>query len=138
MRTDPIHPAIREVISEDLLNSEGHEINDILDTMGLVLETGRDHADRVVPDGVRIVSACAQMCALLLVKNAAYGGSAADPVAVFSDANPNVRLAVRMDDKLARIKRGHELAQEDAMVDLAGYLLLYVAQNLPDQNRRAT
>lgn len=62
---------------------------------------------------------------LLLIKNKKYGNSAAEPVAVFSRLDAFDRLKVRMDDKLSRLSRGdNDADNEDAFVDLAGYLLL--------------
>lgn len=62
---------------------------------------------------------------LLLLKNRKYGNSAAEPVSVFSNLDAFDRLMVRMDDKLSRLSRGDNASDnEDAFVDLAGYLLL--------------
>jgi len=64
---------------------------------------------------------------LLLQKNRKYGNSATDPLSVFSGLNAADRMRVRMDDKLSRMSRGDNNSdQEDAYVDLAGYLLLYL------------
>ncbi|CAN1721979.1 protein of unknown function [Hyphomicrobium sp. 1Nfss2.1] len=60
---------------------------------------------------------------MLLKKNAAYGNSALDPVRIFSSAPPAEQIAVRLDDKLSRLKRGHA-AGEDVEEDLLGYLFL--------------
>lgn len=64
---------------------------------------------------------------LLLKKNAAYGDSALDPVRIFSKADPLEQLKVRMDDKLSRLARGSEV-DEDVVLDLLGYLLIYRMQ----------
>lgn len=62
---------------------------------------------------------------LLLEKNRKYGNSAGAPIAVFSNLDAFERLKVRMDDKLSRLSRGDNSADnEDALVDLAGYLIL--------------
>ena len=60
----------------------------------------------------------------LISKNEAYGNSALDPVRVFSDASPEEQLLVRIDDKLSRLQRGSEYADEDTVTDLIGYLIL--------------
>lgn len=61
---------------------------------------------------------------LLIAKNRAYGNSALDPVRVFSTATPREQILVRLDDKLSRIERGNEYADEDTITDLMGYLVL--------------
>lgn len=61
---------------------------------------------------------------MLLAKNAAYGDSAANPVRIFSRANATEQLLVRIDDKLSRIARGHEVLGDDTILDLIGYLIL--------------
>lgn len=61
---------------------------------------------------------------MLVDKNAAYGNAALDPVRVFSQATPEEQILVRIDDKLSRIQRGHEFADEDTVNDLIGYLIL--------------
>ncbi|MCK9513096.1 MAG: hypothetical protein M0R28_17970 [Pigmentiphaga sp.] len=60
---------------------------------------------------------------LLVRKNEAYGDSALRPVRIFSRASVLDGLAIRIDDKLSRIARGHA-AGEDVEEDLLGYLLL--------------
>lgn len=61
---------------------------------------------------------------MLIQKNEAYGNSALDPVRIFSDATAEEQLLVRIDDKLSRLQRGHEFADEDTVTDLIGYLVL--------------
>lgn len=61
---------------------------------------------------------------LLLEKNKAYGDSAVDPVRVFSKADNLEQIYVRIDDKLSRVKRGHEYPGDDTIKDLIGYLVL--------------
>jgi len=60
---------------------------------------------------------------LLLAKNAAYGDSALNPLRVFSRADAEEALRVRIDDKLSRLARGTG-DTEDTETDLLGYLLL--------------
>lgn len=61
---------------------------------------------------------------MLIEKNRAYGDSALDPVRVFSKQDNLEQLYVRIDDKLSRIKRGHEYPGDDTIFDLVGYLVL--------------
>lgn len=72
-----------------------------------------------------IIETCDELKALLLSKNKSYGDSALDPVRIFSQANPEEQLRVRLDDKLARVKRvGFDALGEDTHLDLLGYLVL--------------
>jgi hypothetical protein len=61
---------------------------------------------------------------MLLDKNRKYGNSALEPMRVFSKAEPLEQIAVRMDDKLSRIKSAQGDDLEDAKLDLVGYLVL--------------
>lgn len=83
-----------------------------------------------------IAEAGIRLACLLLYKNARYGNSALEPLAVFArDVSPAQRLAVRMDDKVNRIVQGlgtHGGDDEDPRVDLAGYLLLDVVRSWRD------
>ena len=73
---------------------------------------------------------------LLLAKNRAYGDSALHPVRIFSTADPVEQIRVRIDDKLARLVRGHGADDEDVLLDLVGYLvLLLVACERPGAAR---
>ena len=45
---------------------------------------------------------------LLLEKNASYGNSALQPIGIFAKGSPIEQIDVRIDDKLNRIKNGHE------------------------------
>lgn len=65
----------------------------------------------------------AELEAMLLAKNAAYGNSALEPVRCFSKADTVEQLKVRLDDKLSRLMRG-QAAGEDVEADLLGYLVL--------------
>ncbi len=71
-----------------------------------------------------ITKACEEMRDMLLAKNKAYGDSAADPVRVFSKADPLEQINIRMDDKLSRLIRGKTFEQEDTEFDLEGYMAL--------------
>jgi hypothetical protein len=70
-----------------------------------------------------IDSECENIKQMLIAKNQAYGNSFADPVRIFSKAEPEEGLNIRIDDKLSRIARGQN-AGEDAILDLIGYLIL--------------
>lgn len=61
---------------------------------------------------------------MLIEKNESYGDAALDPVRVFSKATAEEQLLVRIDDKISRIQRGNEFADEDTIKDLIGYLVL--------------
>jgi hypothetical protein len=70
-----------------------------------------------------IIRECSELRDLLIAKNKAYGNAALDPVRIFSKADPEEQLQVRIDDKLSRLARGHD-AGEDVILDLLGYLIL--------------
>lgn len=74
----------------------------------------------------KIEATCDSIKQLLLDKNAKYGNSALNPVRVFSKADNQEQLLVRIDDKLSRIARGAgmEATDEDTLNDLIGYLIL--------------
>lgn len=71
-----------------------------------------------------IKKVCAEIEALLIAKNEAYGNSAADPVRIFSKVDALEQINVRIDDKLSRIARGNEFDGDDTELDLIGYLIL--------------
>lgn len=71
-----------------------------------------------------IESECESLKQLLLEKNRKYGNSAIEPKRIFSNANPVEQIKVRIDDKLSRIANQQEDDDEDAAIDLAGYLIL--------------
>jgi hypothetical protein len=60
----------------------------------------------------------------LLEKNRKYGNSALTPIRVFSKADPEEQIKVRMDDKLSRLRQAEPDDAEDAIRDLLGYLVL--------------
>jgi hypothetical protein len=57
-------------------------------------------------------------------KNKAYGDSALNPIRLFSRADAQEALRVRIDDKLSRIKNQSLNDNEDSIIDLIGYLVL--------------
>lgn len=77
------------------------------------------------PEAVRaaISEECDKLKELLLAKNEAYGNSALDPLRIFSRADVEEQILVRIDDKLSRLARG-SASGEDTEQDLLGYLIL--------------
>ena len=71
-----------------------------------------------------ICNICEDIADFLIEKNRKYGNSAINPVRVFSTASDIEQLNVRMDDKLSRIRTSKPEDQEDARLDLVGYLIL--------------
>ncbi len=65
-----------------------------------------------------------QVSDLLVAKNKSYGDSALNPTRVFSKADAVEQLLVRIDDKLSRIKNGHDWPGDNDIDDLIGYLIL--------------
>jgi hypothetical protein len=63
---------------------------------------------------------------LLLEKNRKYGDSALNPTRIFSHATTVEQLKVRIDDKLSRVKSSQSDDDEDVIIDLIGYLVLYL------------
>ena len=62
---------------------------------------------------------------LLLQKNADYGDTANNPIAIFSMLDSIEAISARIDDKLSRIKnKGINDKTEDTVTDLIGYLIL--------------
>lgn len=79
-----------------------------------------------------IAEECYRLRDLLHQKNTAYGNSALDPVRIFSKADTEEQIRVRLDDKLSRLSRG-SAAGEDVELDIMGYLiLLRVARRLKE------
>lgn len=69
-----------------------------------------------------IIEECEELKKMLLEKNRNYGNSALEPKRIFSRANSEEQIRVRIDDKLSRIMNGS--TDEDAEKDLLGYLIL--------------
>lgn len=68
--------------------------------------------------------ACDQIKALLIEKNRKYGDSAMSPMRIFSKADSQEQIKVRIDDKLNRIMNQQADDIEDSVTDLIGYLIL--------------
>lgn len=75
----------------------------------------------------RIKAASGRVLDLLLSKNESYGDTALNPLRILSKLDAYEGLAVRADDKLSRLKNAPDAFQEDALLDLAGYLILMLA-----------
>lgn len=79
-------------------------------------------------DQQRIAEVGLCIVAMVLQKNQAYGSSALDPVRIFAKGlSPLDQIHVRLDDKLSRLERGHDLPDEsmaDTIRDLVGYCVL--------------
>lgn len=85
----------------------------------------------------KIENTCDSIKQLLLDKNAKYGNSALNPVRVFSKADNQEQLLVRIDDKLSRIARGAgmDAVDEDTLNDLIGYLILLKIAKNPQKSK---
>jgi|GEM_PF-2441684 len=71
-----------------------------------------------------IEQVCDEIKTMLIAKNRSYGNSAAEPVNIFSRTNPLEQIRIRIDDKLKRIRDGHEYGTDDTKLDLIWYLIL--------------
>jgi len=65
---------------------------------------------------------CQAIADILVEKNRNYGNSVLDPVRIFSRADAQEQIKVRIDDKLSRVARGYA-GSEDVALDLIGYLV---------------
>jgi hypothetical protein len=81
------------------------------------------------PAGQEIADACDEIKQLLLEKNVAYGNSALSPIRIFSKAETNEQLYVRIDDKLNRLKNNQSYPGDNDIDDLIGYLVLLKVAN---------
>lgn len=75
---------------------------------------------------MKIINTMEDIRVFLIKKNKQYGDSAMKPMRIFSKANSNEQLKVRIDDKLNRLVQGNDLLEsdEDVVKDLIGYLIL--------------
>lgn len=71
---------------------------------------------------------------MLLAKNKSYGDSAFNPLRVFSKADAEEGLRVRIDDKLSRMARGTSFQGDNDVLDLIGYLILLRAYKRMKEN----
>tara|TARA_R110002153_G_scaffold64304_14_gene172215 strand:- start:1253 stop:1525 length:273 start_codon:yes stop_codon:yes gene_type:complete len=67
-----------------------------------------------------------EMTDFLISKNEQYGDSVMSPIRIFSDADTEAGLRIRIDDKLNRLMQGNDSMEkdEDVVKDLIGYLTL--------------
>ena len=72
----------------------------------------------------KIEAACQEIMNLLIEKNRKYGDSAMKPSRIFSKADAQEQIKVRIDDKLNRIMNQQPDDIEDSVTDLIGYLIL--------------
>ncbi len=81
---------------------------------------------------------CYEIRELLTTKNRRYGNAAVEPFRLFSKANATEQIKVRIDDKLSRLANRQDDEDEDATLDLIGYLiLLRVAERYRKQREAA-
>lgn len=71
-----------------------------------------------------IANVCDNIKNMLVEKNKSYGDSALDPIRIFSKADSDEQIKIRIDDKLSRISRGSEFYGDNDLDDLIGYLIL--------------
>ena len=78
----------------------------------------------------RIERECDNIKEFLIRKNKAYGDSALAPIRIFSEADVQEQIKVRIDDKLNRLIQGKNTIESDKDVikDLIGYLVLLLIQ----------
>lgn len=82
----------------------------------------------------QIKNVCDEIKTMLVSKNESYGDSALNPIRIFSSANTIEQIAVRIDDKLSRVSRGHEFVGDNDIDDLIGYLILLKIARLRERN----
>lgn len=104
------------------MSFEAQEIADAWNLVNKALAAGNGKdQQRIAEVGLCVVG-------MLLRKNAAYGSSAFEPISIFAKGLSALdQLHCRMDDKLARLAKGHAIADEsmaDTVMDLAGYCVL--------------
>ena len=83
-----------------------------------------EHIPVESPEQEAISCKCHELKWMLIEKNRKYGNSALAPIRVFSNANAEEQILVRIDDKLNRIRNRQNDEDEDVIMDLAGYLIL--------------
>lgn len=97
-----------------------HQIKDILTLQYL---NDSEHASDINPSKKPHQDVLEAMVKLLDYKNDKYGNSANSPLRIFSKADAEEGIAVRLDDKIGRIKNSKELRKND-ISDMIGYLAL--------------
>lgn len=82
----------------------------------------------------KISKACDEIKNMLIEKNKSYGDSVMSPVRIFSTASTTEQIAVRIDDKLSRVIRGHEYVGDNDIDDLIGYLVFLKIKRNENEN----
>jgi len=72
---------------------------------------------------IRLV--CDEIREMLVEKNKRYADSAIHPIRIFSKSDNVEQIRVRIDDKLNRLMNQTDDENEDTVLDLIGYLVLY-------------
>lgn len=87
------------------------------------------------PTQATIREVCSEIADFLVEKNRSYGSSFSQPINIFSKTSAKEQLAIRVDDKINRLAKGNEYANDDTVLDLTGYLvLMMVLDRLEDTN----
>jgi len=89
--------------------------------------------NKIAQAQIDIAVTCDAIKALLLEKNKKYGDSALNPVRIFSQADSQAAIRVRLDDKLSRIRNQPMDEDEDVILDLIGYLVLLRVSQMQQQ-----
>jgi hypothetical protein len=76
------------------------------------------------PSGNKIITECLDIAQMLIEKNISYGDSALSPIRIFSQADNQEQIKIRIDDKINRIKNGSGFAGDNDIDDMIGYLIL--------------
>jgi hypothetical protein len=76
------------------------------------------------PSGHKIITECLDIAEMLIKKNISYGDSALSPIRIFSQADNQEQIKIRIDDKINRIKNGSGFAGDNDIDDMIGYLIL--------------
>ena len=89
---------------------------------------GTSYTDDLNESQKRIKAVGDEIVNFLLEKNKQYGDSALKPNRIFSKAETDEQIKVRIDDKINRLVMGTDSMEkdEDILKDLIGYLLLLV------------
>jgi len=87
---------------------------------------GTSYTDNLSESQKRIKLVGDEIVNFLLEKNMQYGDSALEPNRIFSQANTDEQIKVRIDDKINRLIKGNDNLEkdEDILKDLVGYLIL--------------
>jgi hypothetical protein len=72
-----------------------------------------------------IIDTCNGLRDMLVSKNRSYGNAALDPEHITSNLGAVAGIRLRINDKLTRLKKGTAEWNEDTILDLAGYFILW-------------